>query len=1177
MLILLVLQNVPVCKKVLAGWAKRTFEKDNPMAARPYFDLLITQLEALFAEHRDSPEILTALRDELQLRSKPKARQLLAKIESLLAPLDALVATEGDHGRPDPAEENEVAEGGPSGQLSEFPPIPRRTEAKAVTSVPTVGGAVDRRRSAILEYWRAVEIFSPQQVPRVEPRSPLPVYECPHGQTGPWEAGHFHLGRRPPEKCLWRYVVYGGIYPTKLISSKLEGVFGKDPETFDERVDGSSAVFAIALTHKGEPLIESFVLSSAAWALGRLQYPGPEDEGWLHGFEGSEANIRAYLEERFVEAAGDDRSTPPIGRPLAATHLVEVCRRVLEYLGLDGEEFSLDMVVRCQPVFFQRYKNTDDVDVLNSFFFRDLHRVARAASFGECGPALAAYLDEPGVRELSRVDARRQDPLEFCWDKLAVAKFPRARWPGAGHHPLVYSQQVAVNELLGMLGNGHGLFGINGPPGTGKTTLLRDVVADVITQRAVALSSLAHPQRGFQSHENWTSGAYTRRINLIAESLCGFDMVVASANNGAVENVTLELPGANAIDSSWRPGEDHFSEFASRLLGAPAWGLIAARLGNKANRREFLSRFWFGEADEAGESRDGFLDYLREREAEATVTSWSAAVRRFQDSLKEESRIRDERAAAWKSVLELSELQKRHEEQTTELKLLEEKIRELHSAHQRAHTCVLECERVLADSKRERLEHLAFRPPWWTVLFTFGRAYREWRAQDMVYEQQVESARQSLASAQNGLQLCDESLGTTAYARDACSTAIYETKARLQRVNNIIEQSKSNLGAHFCYDLAWVESEESRELSSPWMDPIWARARTQVFFAALHLHREFVHANALQFRQNLTALSDVLSGTLPGAASAKAVKAAWNALFFVTPVVSTTFASIDRLFPFHEQDSIGWLFVDEAGQTTPQAAAGALWRSRRAVVVGDPLQLEPILSLPFTAQDSLSRHFGVAGHWRPGSLSCQRLADEASKLGTWLPSDAGPLWVGSPLRVHRRCDALMFEVSNRVAYDGMMIFGTPPRPESLLPSSRWIDVLSAESSDSHWIPEEGKAARQLLSELVSSGALPQDIFLISPFRAVVRELSNFTRDFGGIRSGTIHTVQGKEADIVILVLGGNPLKGGAKDWAAAKPNLINVAASRARRRLYVIGNRAEWKKRRYFSTLSTVFEQSAGT
>lgn len=49
--------------------------------------------------------------------------------------------------------------------------------------------------------------------------------------------------------------------------------------------------------------------------------------------------------------------------------------------------------------------------------------------------------------------------------------------------------------------------------------------------------------------------------------------------------------------------------------------------------------------------------------------------------------------------------------------------------------------------------------------------------------------------------------------------------------------------------------------------------------------------------------------------------------------------------------------------------------------------------------------------------------------------------------------------------------------------------------------------------------------------------------------GTIHTFQEKQADIVILLLGGNKRKRGAIIWAAGKPNILNVAITRAKKLL----------------------------
>ncbi|MGO4660049.1 AAA domain-containing protein [Ensifer sp. 2YAB10] len=130
-------------------------------------------------------------------------------------------------------------------------------------------------------------------------------------------------------------------------------------------------------------------------------------------------------------------------------------------------------------------------------------------------------------------------------------------------------------------------------------------------------------------------------------------------------------------------------------------------------------------------------------------------------------------------------------------------------------------------------------------------------------------------------------------------------------------------------------------------------------------------------------------------------------------------------------------------------------------------------------------------------------------------------------------------------------------------------------ADKHWIPAEGETALSLVHAIRRSGH-DADIFLISPFRTVVDGLRRVTRQLDGIKVGTIHTVQGKEADVVVLVLGGNPKRPGAKAWAAEKPNLLNVAATRAKRRLYVVGNRSEWGRQKYFDYCAARISAEAG-
>jgi hypothetical protein len=1032
-------------------------------------------------------------------------------------------------------------------------------------------------KAAILDYWRAIELFSPQNVPHAAPNDYTePVFSAQEDVPLPWEPVHPLKSRRTPPRTSRRFQVYCGIYRVEKVRSILEDKLGKDPESFDERSDGESCLFAFSVTDDGRPLFDTFVLSTCAWATARTLSPGPGSAEWLIGFEPTASKIASSFAERLATRQDDTRGQElkgkgfNLGRPIAFADILQETKRIAHNLDVPTLSENLEIRIKAGLVASSKKYSADDQDFLNSFFVKDLGKVAAEARKQNVGKGCWTYLSGDDELDISkRIDVRTS--IGTLFQQLSPALFPPGRWPSKDHHPLVFSQQFAVNSLVQDLMKGSGLFAVNGPPGTGKTTLLRDLIAAVVVERASRLSALARPENAFTGQKRWKVGKFTRVISIWQEELRGFEIVVASNNNGAVENVTLEIPGKDAVDPSWIEHADYFPDFATRLIDQPAWAMVAARLGNKANRTDFMNRFWYGtETHDVAEGNpllSGFLNLLRIFEGQPT--DWGQAVTRFKTAVAHERCLRDERLRVYWTyrnlfnlLQELSTLEMRLKDLATERKSA---IQQLHEAQGNEKKLTGEVD----ETKHRRLEHRRFRPGILEILFSLGKAFREWRAKDKTLESLTEQVECKLTEARNQAATRQQDIASLDQRIQQTTAEIEQKRQLLPAVREDLNLAQERFGASFPLPDTWDQEINARELSSPWADPEWNEARARVFLEALQLHKAFIAANADTMRKSLQGAMDVLSGAVPE--TAEGVEDAWRTLFFVIPVISTTFASFDRLFSHLGRESLGWLLIDEAGQAVPQAAAGAIWRAQRSVVVGDPLQLEPVITIPFTVQQALRRYYQVDEIWLPGSTSVQQLTDRVSLLGTYLNGPDSSIWVGSPLRVHRRCDQPMFDISNKVAYDGLMVFGTPPRRAIALPSSSWIHVESPES-EGHWLPAEGKAVETLIRDLIHQGVSADDIFLISPFRVVVqrlRQIASRTR----IKVGTIHTVQGKESDVVILVLGGDPRRPGAKQWASARPNLLNVAASRAKRRLYVVGNQNTWGQYPYFGVCAAILKQ----
>jgi AAA domain len=1105
----------------------------------------------------------------------------------------------------------------------------------------------------VIEFWRTVEMFSPQGVEKVS-RERL-VFAVRPGEPLPWEPGHELARRKLGSKQAWRHVVYLGIYRLDAVYEILSRAFTPDEDSFDERPAGESAIAAFVVGEDGRALVDSEILSSCAWATGQVLRRGRNRQDWLSGFD----QAATAFSEAWRDLVTDDLIVPQddaspqraqVPRMLNRTDLGKCLATAVAATGIGTALPCTEIRISSQIVARRTADNAGGHEFLNSFIMDDLDRIAERTAEGDIGAALREYLrPEIEIPTARRVDVRAQ--VDAVLAATAPDAVPAGRWPSHPEHALALNQQLAVSTAMRMTGTG--ILGVNGPPGTGKTTMLRDLIAALVVERARKLAALSDPKKAFTGKQmRWRTGERTRVVSAWRSDLTGFEMVVASANNGAVQNVTDEIPAADAIDESWREqaaAVDYFPEIATALLAPepdtedrqPAgqsrstrgWALVAARLGNKANRSRFVNAFWYHAPDEPadGPANDqtwfGLLAVLKGYEQAIPERPWSAVVADFRTAEARVKTIRAERSTVYQAAerraridSELADLRrtvvaagqrvelagKRHE---AALGVERERQAEAESI---AKARQAEAERILQEHRanatqvarsweaelnrrwQAHAQHRQSRPGLWERLSTFGAAGRRWSQQDGWLANEVGAAQQALDAAQHvrlpeeprtqpayeplmaaqrELALAEQGVNAAVRAQAEQERSLRACDAERVAIDGLLGDAATALGRHYP-DAAWWDDRERRELAALWTDKEWNLARSELFLAALKLHKAFLRHTPTEMRRNVQAAIDVISGDVPSELPEEAALAAWQSLFFVVPVVSTTFASYARLFAHLGKEALGWLLIDEAGQATPQNAVGALWRTKRAMVVGDPLQLEPVTTLPFRAEQAIRNELGIDEQWSTSRTSVQRLADRLTPLGTWLPDDDGKTWVGVPLTVHRRCDQPMFDIVNTIAYDGLMIDGTGKGPGERfgaaypkLPQSKWIDVVGSRS-EGHWIPDEGHQLDRILSTLADLGFDMSEVMVIGPFRDIARQIRGRSRQHPGLVAGTIHTAQGKQADIVILVLGSAPDRPGARQWAASKPNLLNVAVSRAKRRLYVIGNRRVWATQRYFDVLA---------
>jgi len=253
--------------------------------------------------------------------------------------------------------------------------------------------------------------------------------------------------------------------------------------------------------------------------------------------------------------------------------------------------------------------------------------------------------------------------------------------------------------------------------------------------------------------------------------------------------------------------------------------------------------------------------------------------------------------------------------------------------------------------------------------------------------------------------------------------------------------------------------------------------------------------------------------------------------------------------------------IDEASQCDIASVIPLLYRAKRVVVLGDPFQLKHITTMGEKRSIELLHKYIVPDHFNYVTRSFYHLSEV-------IVEKENTILLNEHFRSH--ADIISFSKDYPHWYNGNLIISTDYRklnPETKTDeyAVKWVNVIGEIeqiNSSGAFITNEINEVTRIAVELLSNNAFNGDIGIVSPFRSQankIREKLNSVglSDIQGTRILVQTTVkfQGDEKDVMIFSpVIADHLPKGVKFYLEENDYLLNVAITRARAKLIIVGN-----------------------
>ncbi len=720
-----------------------------------------------------------------------------------------------------------------------------------------------------------------------------------------------------------------------------------------------------------------------------------------------------------------------------------------------------------------------------------------------------------------------------------------------GDFPLAKSQRIALHHLLSMEKEGE-ILAINGPPGTGKTALLGNIVATL-----------------------WVQAALKKERPPI--------IVVSSTNNRAIQNV---------IHSFEKRETSHQNSETENLL-EKRWikGLFSFGL-YLTNTDQTLYQYY-------NRNNTGTLQTIEETNCVETKNYYLENFNRHFGqkifSIKEASDFLhkkiEEVALSLKSVLNISvqyhkitkKYRKYSDEKSIALKIdfLNKKLIELNNDFELLKAIMAEWEAFVDNIQWFNLKYTSI-----VFLMPFLRDHLDRLISKRIHHFLLRKHLSIEAKHRFVEHYLNKKQKQYYLRKNKIQSLIKVYQMHLKDILNIKDkwnrwkasQDADNLDLETIFDFDSVEKNDCSNLL--------------VFLDTKIRHMLFqytVHYWEAQWILEIVEKSERGKGN---GNDRKSKINAFKRMAMLAPCFITTMQSGPSFFtckmtkdqsPEFMKDSIDWLIIDEASQVNPSYGAGMIALSKKACVVGDLKQLPPIIKLPGSVDTGNMQFYGLIDHHQDYSSITQygvnigncstngignvmQIAQNASVFQE-SQTDQKQEERGLFLTEHRRCVPGIISYCNEKFYGNRMTYNRAPNTNRPFEPIAYAHIAGFEQpkgqsrinkteamSIAKWISEK----QNILLKLYPGKTLHQIIGIITPFKPQVESIEGFLKEeslyFEKNNIGTTHNFQGGEFPIMIFSPVYTYKTNHEEYFFDREPNMLNVAVSRAKDHFFVFGD-----------------------